>query len=150
MTRTAFLGLATIVLALALGTGAFAQHSATPESNGELRFDIQFRDTLLTASDAQLTLGDRFILNDLVLLNGEEVGHNGGVCTVTDTAGELVCAVTWSLPNGTISTQFLNTPAPDKSFAVVGGTGDYANADGTGELVEHGDETGTVTFALAP
>jgi hypothetical protein len=122
---------------------------ATPVPAGMV-FDVQFRDTPILADDAAgFQLGDRVMLNDLVLTGGTEVGHNGGVCTIIDSVGgEMFCAVTWSLPNGTIATQFLNTPPPEKTFAIVGGTGAYAGASGTGTLVEHGDGTGTVTFDL--
>jgi len=111
---------------------------------------MHFQDAFLVADPEKgVQLGNRIILNDLVLLDGTEIGHNGGVCTVTDAdGGELFCAVTWYLPDGTISTQFLNTPPPEKTFAVIGGTGAYVGAQGTGTLIEHGDETGTVTFDL--
>jgi hypothetical protein len=148
------LAIAVLILALGIGTVSVVAASSTPVAESATTFDVVFHDTILTASTAELSLGDRFILSDDVLLNGESVGHNGGVCTVTDLAGELICNVTWSLPGGTISTQFLNTPPPDKLFAITGGTGQYAGARGTGELIEHGDGndqsggTGTVTFTL--
>lgn len=118
---------------------------------GALQFDVQFNDSILAADpSAGFQLGDRVILNDLVLLDGKQVGHNGGVCTIIDAAGgEMFCAVTWSLPDGTISTQFLNTPPPEKVFAITGGTEAYQGAQGIGVLVEHGDQTGTVSFELA-
>lgn len=138
-----------VIAAVPLRERAGAQ-DATPVPAG-LVFDVQFRDTPILADDAAgFQLGDRVMLNDLVLSGGTEVGHNGGVCTIIDVAGgEMFCAVTWSLPNGTIATQFLNTPPPEKTFAVIGGTGAYVGASGTGTLVEHGDGTGTVTFDLA-
>lgn len=113
-----------------------------------LRFDVRFHDTILAADPTKLQLGDRFILSDKLLRDGKEVGHNAGVCTLTDTAGEMVCTVTYWFADGTISTQFINSPPPKKEFAVTGGTGAYANARGTGELNEHGDETGDITFWL--
>jgi hypothetical protein len=121
--------------------------TGTPEASTEtLEFDIAFRDTVLAADQSALSLGDRFILNDLILQEGEQVGHNGGVCTIVDTAGEAMCTVIFSLPEGTIVTAFLNTPPPEKTFAIVGGTGKYAGARGGGTLVEAPDQTGTLTF----
>jgi hypothetical protein len=143
-----YAGIAAFVLALGLGAVSLAASSGTPASGGTLQFDVQFHDTILSAKTNALALGDRFILSDAVMSGGQQVGHNGGVCTVTDTAGELECTVTWSLPDGTIATQFLNTPPPQKDFAIVGGTGTYAGARGTGQLLEHGDQTGVVTFDL--
>ncbi|HVL26323.1 MAG TPA: hypothetical protein VM450_19695 [Thermomicrobiales bacterium] len=157
MRRTRALSLVVVLLLVStIAVGAFprlAVAQATPvgtPTGGVLTFDVQFRDTPIVADQAAgFQLGDRVILNDLLLQNGAEVGHNGGVCTIIDAAGgEMFCAVTWSLPDGTVSTQFLNTPPPEKTFAVVGGTGAYEGASGTGTLVEHGDETGTVTFNL--
>jgi hypothetical protein len=121
--------------------------TGTPEASVEtLEFDVAFRDTVLAADQSALSLGDRFILNDLILQEGETIGHNGGVCTIIDTAGEAMCTVIFSLPEGTIVTAFLNTPPPEKTFAIVGGTGKYAGARGQGELIEAPDQTGWLTF----
>ena len=133
--------------ALAARTGAQA---GTPAPAGQtLHFDVQFRDTFLAADPAAMALGDRVILSDLLLANGQEVGRNAGVCTVTDPAGEMICSVVYTFPDGQIATQFFNTPAPAKVFAIVGGTGRYQHARGFGEMVESGtDQTGTITFHL--
>ncbi len=144
-------GLGLVLLAL-IAAGPLrdaAAGSATPEAAVEtLSFDIAFRDTILAADQSALSLGDRFILNDLILKEGETVGHNGGVCTIIDTAGEAMCTVVFSLPEGTIVTAFLNTPPPEKTLAIVGGTGKYAGARGEGTLVEAPDQTGWLTFEL--
>jgi hypothetical protein len=146
---------ALVVIGLALlGAGLLpaarsAAQAGTPTSAGQtLHFDVQFQDTFLTADPAALALGDRVILSDLLLSNGKEAGRNAGVCTVTDVAGEMICSVVYTFPDGQIATQFFNTPPPEKAFAIVGGTGRYLGAHGFGELVEHGDEAGTVTFHL--
>lgn len=140
---------ASIILAHPL-EGVAAQEASPMPMGTVVQFDVRFRDTILAASDAGLALGDRFILSDRLLREGVEVGHNAGVCTITDAeAAEALCEVTWAVPGGTISTQFLNTPPPEKAFAIVGGTGHYAGARGSGTLVEFGDETGTVTFDLS-
>ena len=141
------------LLALNLHGGFVGAQSATPVGTppgGGLTFDVRFNDTLLVADEsAGFQLGDRVILSDRLLAQGEEVGHNAGVCTITDAAGgEMICVVTWLLPEGTISTQLLNTP-PEKTFAVIGGTGAYEGATGAGVLIEDGDGTGTVSFYLA-
>jgi len=143
-----------VLLGVGLVRSAPASHTAaqaaTPATGQQtLRFDVQFRDTFLAADPAAMELGDRVILSDLLLSDGKEVGRNAGVCTVTDVAGEAICSVVYSLPDGTIATQFFNTPPPEKEFAIIGGTGRYQGARGFGELVESGtDQTGTVTFHL--
>jgi hypothetical protein len=126
-----------------------AAQTGTPEAVVEtLNYDVAFRDTVLAADQSALSLGDRFILNDLILKEGEAVGHNGGVCTIVDAAGEAMCTAIFSLPEGTIVTAFLNTPPPEKTLAIIGGTGTYQGARGEGTLVEAPDQTGTLTFHL--
>ena len=79
----------------------------------------------------------------------EQVGHNGLSCIITDPSGpEAECTATFDVPGGQITTQFLNSPPPEKHAAVTGGTGAYRNARGEAVLVERGDGTGTVTFHL--
>lgn len=140
--RSTAIGLA-VGLAIGLAAGAvwFAvAQEATPVARDEvpagepLRVDVLFEDTLILQDEAAgLQLGDRIILGDHLL---------------ADVEGELLCLVTFALPEGTISTQFLNTPPPEKVFAITGGTGTYENDRGHGELVEAGDGTGTLAFFL--
>ena len=128
-----------------------ASPMASPVAAREaLHFDVQFRDTILAADPSTLAAGDRIILSDRLLRGGREVGHDAGVCTITDPAGEAICEVVYSLPDGTIAAQFINAPPPAKTFAVVGGTGRYAGARGTGTLLEHEDQTGVLDFQLRP
>jgi hypothetical protein len=138
-------------IALGLTVGMFSLNAAadTPPAAQTLTYDVKFHDTILAKDPSGLQLGDQFILNDRLLAGGQQIGHDGGVCTVVDTAGELNCTVTFSLPDGTITSQFLNTPPPQKTFAITGGTGAYHNARGQGELTERGDETGSLTFTLS-
>jgi hypothetical protein len=144
-------GLGLVLLAL-IAAGPLRDADAwtgTPESSTEtLEFDVAFRDTLVADNLSAPGVGDSIILNDLILKDGETVGHNGGVCTFIDEAHEAMCTVVFSLPEGTIVASFLNTPPPEKTFAVVGGTGKYAGARGQGELIEAPDQTGWLTFNL--
>jgi hypothetical protein len=57
-----------------------------------------------------------------------------------------MCTVVFSLPEGTIVTAFLNTPPPEKTFAIVGGTEKHEGARGEGTLIEAPDQTGTLNF----
>ncbi len=127
-----------------------AAQAGTPATTGvTLHFDVQFYDTFLAADPAAMELGDRIIMSDLLFADGEEVGRNAGVCAVTNVAGEAICSLVYALPEGTIATQFFNTPPPEKEFAIIGGTGRYQGARGFGELVESGtDQTGSITFHL--
>ncbi len=122
MRRTAFVavGLALFAFAAGLLHGVpalpMSAQDGTPASTGQvLNFDVQFRDTFLTADPAAMGLGDRVVLSDRLLANGQEVGHNAGVCTVTDVAGEMICNAVYTFPDGQIATQFFNTPPPSAS-----------------------------------
>jgi hypothetical protein len=115
----------------------------------ELAFDVRFNDAILAAGQAGFAVGDRVILDDALLVDGKEVGTTSGVCTITDAAGVMLCAITFVLPEGTLSTQFVNTPPPEKHFALFGGTDAYAARVGSGVLLEHGDGTGRLTITVA-
>ena len=144
-------GLGLLVLSAFSATSLLhaAARTGTPEPAAEtLTFDIAFRDTLVADDLSSPGLGDRFILNDLILEDGETVGHNGGVCTIIDEAHETMCTVIFSLPEGTIVAAYLNTPSPEETFAIVGGTGKYEGARGQGELIEAPDLMGWLTFEI--
>lgn len=114
-----------------------------------LAFDVRFNDTFLAAEPDRLSLGDRIIINDRLLKDGAEAGSAAGVCTIVDPAtGAAICTISFTLSDGTLAAQFVNRPPPEKTFAVVGGTGAYAGRQGSGILVENGDETGRVSFEL--
>ncbi len=113
-----------------------------------LSYEVTFNDSVLAAKTDGLNLGDRFIIDDVLLKDGKQVGTNSGVCTVTNVAGIALCNVTFVLAEGTLSIQFVNSPPPTKDFAVMGGTGAYAGKTGSGQLIENGDNTGKVTFTL--
>ncbi len=113
-----------------------------------LSYDVEFGDTVLSATGTSLSIGDRVIINDRLLNEGEAVGSAHGVCTITDPAGFAICNVTFVLPDGAISTQFVNSPPPEKLFSIIGGTGASLGAVGSGRLLEHGDGTGELSFEV--
>lgn len=118
-----------------------------------LQFFVKFigQDTFLDLGTPGPSQGDEMILHDLVFTpdGHTQVGYDGGSCVFFDvTKPEENCTVTFSLPGGTITTQFLNSPPPAKTLAVTGGTGTYRNARGQGKLVESGHGTATLSFDL--
>jgi hypothetical protein len=135
---------------LVLILGASLAVASSKPSTTTLRFDVRFQDQQLDLGAPGPSAGDQFLLHDvLVDHRGRQVGHDGGVCSLTDPAApELHCTVTFWLPNGQITTQFLNTPPPRKRVAVTGGTGAYRHAGGEAILVENPDQTGVITFHL--
>jgi hypothetical protein len=126
---------------------------AASEKTTHLKFLVKFigEDPFLDLGAPGFSQGDEFILHDLVFTpdGGTQVGHNGGMCVIFDVAvPESNCTLTYSLPHGDITVQFLNSPPATKLFAVTGGTGIYQNVGGQGKLVELGDETATLSFDL--
>lgn len=113
-----------------------------------LRYGIRFNDTAVDLGAPGPSLGDVQILNDrLVNRRGKVVGHDGGVCTVTSLdPPETNCTITFSLPGGQITTQFLNSPPPRKLAPITGGTKRYRSAHGDLVLKENPDQTGTIAF----
>lgn len=86
--------------------------------------------------DAEADLGDRTVFTHALLRDGEEIGFDGGVCTVVRLEnGEpyIVCNVSMNLPDGTIAFQtFMKDQIPPPPFytAITGGTGAYRGARG--------------------
>ncbi len=151
--------LAVAVLGFVLGGAvvslrpASTSAAATSVATTHLKFLVKFigQDTFLDLGAPGPSQGDEFILHDLVFTpdGRTQVGHDGGSCVIFDVAkSEENCTVTYSLPGGEITVQFLNSPPPAKPFAVTGGTGIYRNVRGQGELVELGNETATLSFDL--
>lgn len=130
-----------VAILLLLSAAAFAQEGP--------QFDVRFGDTVITAGSDALAAGDRIILNDTLLDGGIEVGRIHGTCTITDPRGFAICNATFVLPDGTVATQFVNSPPPEKHFPVLGGTGAYSESNGRGTLIEHGDGTGSLSFSLS-
>ena len=134
--------------------------AASSVETAHLHFLVKFigQDSILDLGSDDLggpesgfSQGDEMILHDLVFTpdGRTQVGYDGGSCAFFDVARpEENCTVTFSLPGGNIMTQFLNSPPPAKTLAVTGGTGNYRNARGQGELVESGHGTATLSFDL--
>jgi hypothetical protein len=137
--------LAAVAGAVVLGAMSAAMPSpASAGTNHELRFRaISMEETFLDLGERGPSQGDEFIFHEVLKQNGERVGHDGGVCTitsVTSAGGEFNCVATLSLAGGQISVQGLvpfSQGAPARfTLPVTGGTGQYEGA--TGEL--HGRE----------
>ena len=147
-----------IALAAAMAAGLLAvaggsTPAAATDSGSTLRFRVQFSPFFyLDLGEPGPSMGDQIVAHDLLFdRSGQQIGHDGVSCIITDPAGgpEAECTATFSLPGGQLTTQFLNTPPARKHFAITGGTGTYRRARGEAILVENGDGSGTVTFNLS-
>jgi hypothetical protein len=148
--RIAVASAATVGL-VAGGVGFASASGNTTPAGRALTFDVEFSPPFfLDLGEPGPSMGDQIVSHDVLLdETGTQVGHDGLSCIITDPSGpEAECTATFVVPGGQITTQFLNTPPPEKHAAVTGGTGAYRNARGEAVLVEHGDGTGTVTFHL--
>lgn len=86
---------------------------------------------------AEVNLGDRAMFTHALFSDDEEIGFDGGSCTVVriedDDSYYILCNVSMMLPEGTISFQtFVQEIFPPPPFyaAITGGTGAYAGVGG--------------------
>lgn len=85
----------------------------------------------------EVNLGDRSMFTHALFADDQEIGFDGGACSVVRIADDgtyhLLCNVSMMLPEGTIAFQtFIEEVFPPPPFyaAITGGTGAYAGASG--------------------
>ena len=148
--RAKMLGAAAVAL-VAHTVGAIAPAWGAGRHNDRQTFTLE---ALTTEQHFEGTaLGNQIVFTTQLLKGDTEVGHQGGVCTVTSVArGEAQCAATYALPGGQITGQALirlGDPTP-YAVAVTGGSGRYKGVEG--EIrVDPASETqprGVLTFHL--
>ena len=98
-------------------------------------------------------LGDQIVFTTQLLKGDTEVGHQGGVCTVTSVQrNEAQCIATYALRGGQITGQVLirlGDPAP-YAVAITGGSGRYKGVEGEVQVrpATETDPRGVLTFHL--
>jgi hypothetical protein len=157
-----------VVAALTFGAAALAAGANRKDSknHGGHSFTVYAptaanRIVFLPVATGKFSLGDRTVFSDDLFTSkgGKSLGIDGGVCTVvriTDAAsasGVLQCEVTFSLPNGQITTQELHTLTKGnltgtQPGAITGGTGRYRDATGQVSVEFLGPTDANVTFFL--
>lgn len=153
--RLGLLGIGIALLALAVGAISPAWGAAGGGSNGHKHGRGTFTVEALTTEQSfeGTALGDHIVFTTRLLHGDTEVGHQGGVCTVTSVQrAEAQCLATYSLPGGQITGQALirlGDPAP-YAVAVTGGSGKYTGVDGEIRVIPATDTRprGILTFHL--
>jgi hypothetical protein len=153
--------LAAVILPVTAASGDTSNVSRPDDADARrtLHFDVKFSpfnviDVPPTAqAEGDYRPGDYAIFSDTLLnRSGRPVGTEAGsglITKVSDSGIQVVYTMTVRLHGrGQISAQGLGSPAPTKRLAVTGGTGRFVGADGSLELVEHGDGTGTLDITL--
>lgn len=142
---------AALAVALTLTVTAAGAASAGTPKNG--MYSVHFSPfNLVDTGKPGMSAGDVIVSSDLLFQKGKKVGRAALTCTITaPKVPEGTCSITWALPGGTVSGQFLNSPPPRKTVAITGGTGTYVGARGQAVVVELGkDQAGTVSFTFLP
>lgn len=112
------------------------------------------RNTKGAGRQSMLT-GDLIVFtNPVVDAAGKKVGRLAASCTAVlgnknFLKAKMACDVTYLLTDGVIyATSTFAVSEPSVAFAVVGGTGAYANARGTGTSTENKDGSAVDTLTL--
>jgi hypothetical protein len=135
--RLAVLGAAIAMVALALGavSPAFGSSGDDDEQRTFRVVAITAEEDFLDLGDEGFSLGDQGVFSENLLKGGEEVGHSGGVCTVTSLEREEVhCVATAWFEGGQITVQGLVGIGADAPatfvLPITGGSGKYKGAEG--------------------
>jgi hypothetical protein len=146
--RLGLLGTAIALVALAVGAISPAWGSSSNKDK-QTTFRV---DAVTTEQNFEGTsLGDQIVFTTQLLKGETEVGHQGGVCTITSVERqEAQCIATYSLRGGQITGQALvnlGNSAP-YAVAVTGGSGKYQGAEGEVRVQPVSDTRGILTFHL--
>ena len=146
--RLGVAGTAIALVALAVGAISPAWGSSS-DKDKQTTFTVE---ALTTEQSFEGTaLGDQIVFTSQLLKGDTEVGHQGGVCTVTSVErGEAQCIATYVFRGGQITGQALirlGDPAP-YAGAITGGSGKYEGAEGEVRVQPVSGTRGILTFHL--
>jgi hypothetical protein len=133
--RWGVLGAAVALVVLLIGlVGPISSASGDNGRRHSFRLEaLSTEQNFLDLGAAGISLGDQIVFTTKLLRGNTEVGHQGGVCTVTSVQrNEAQCVATYSLPGGQITGQaliVLGDPTP-YAVAITGGSGRYGGVEG--------------------
>ncbi len=151
--RLGLLGTAIALVALAVGAVSPAWGSSGDKGKQTtFRVDaVTTEQNFVDLGAPGTSLGDQIVFTTKLLQGDSEVGHQGGVCTVTSVERqEAQCITTYSLRGGQITGQALislNNPAP-YAVAITGGSGRYKGVEGEIRVQPVSGTSGIMTFHL--
>jgi hypothetical protein len=144
---------AVAVVALAVGVvGPALGSSGVAANHRTIRVTAVVTELNLVDLGAQgPSLGDEIVFSEKLLNSGNQVGHQGAVCTtVSLQRQEAQCNATYSFPDGQITAQaliILGSNAPYDA-PITGGSGKYQGAEGEIHVRSISATTGILTFYL--
>jgi hypothetical protein len=151
--RLGLLGAAVALVALAVGAVSPAWGSSEgKDTQKTFRLDaVTTEQNFLDLGAAGSSLDDQIVFTTRLLNGDTEVGHQGGVCTVTsEERQEAQCVATYWLRGGQVTAQALirlGNPAP-YAVAITGGSGRYQGAEGEVRVQPVSGTRGILTFHL--
>jgi hypothetical protein len=132
--RLGVIGAAIAVVALAVGAVSPALgSSADDDGQRTIRVVSVLEDeTFVDLGDDGESVGDQFVFSSKFLKGGEEVGHDGVVCTIVSLERqEAHCVATAWFSDGQITAQVLVSFAEGPPVVpITGGSGKYKGAEG--------------------
>jgi Allene oxide cyclase barrel like domain len=151
-----------IVAAVAAALALYAAGPAAADGDSEVikLFAVTVQSAELDLGDEGPSVGDRYVFADDVYdrKGGDQVGTNGGECTIVRVDAEAAtatanCLVTFSLDDrGQLTIQglvdFSVDADPTFTLPVTGGSGDFAGAAGEVEVEELSETEANLTFTL--
>ena len=151
--RLGVLGAIIAVAALVVGvvTPAWGSSGNNPQHQAIRVVAIVTELNLVAVSSKGPSLGDEIVFAEKLLQRGNQVGHEGAVCTtVSLVRQEAQCVATYSFGGGQITAQALITLGSTAPYAgaITGGTGKYEGAKGEVNVATVSNTEGILTFDL--
>jgi hypothetical protein len=132
--RLGVLSAAIAVVALAVGvvTPALGSSGDDDDQRTIRVVSVLEEEAFVDLGEEGESVGDQFVFTSRLLKGGEEVGHDGVVCTITSLERqEAQCVATAWFDDGQITAQALVSFAEDPpAVPITGGSGKYKGAEG--------------------
>jgi hypothetical protein len=155
--RKAITLIAVTAIAAVLGAGLVSASSKEPSISAARDIHLVARATeqnFVDTGDPGPSLGDMFVFRERLSSEGQRVGHDGGVCTLTSKRMELSCEVTVQLEGGQVASQgLISEQGPEPHTFVIpitGGSGIYRNVRGQARVRELTQKVSRITLHLIP